>query len=113
MTTFKFLKENYPGVYEAACRAQVNQGNPNYSDDTIIGRIKFGGGFDWDLTPEGDKFWLCICNKQWDIAQKLVPALFSPKSIVKYPSSRLKIFIPDKKENKINKLVQIKVRKIH
>jgi len=62
---------------------QFNQGNPPNLEifEKNVRTPRGGGGFTWDLTPEGDDFWRAvIVDKNWEVFDKKYPQTKNSKS---------------------------------
>ena len=62
---------------------QFNQGNPPNLEvfEKNVKTPRGGGGFTWDLTPEGNDFWIeVISYKNWEVFDKKYPQTKNPKS---------------------------------
>ena len=65
------LKEEYPLVYQ-----RVKEQTYTPSALTFIS-ADVNSALIWDSTTEGSEFWSAVYNKNWDLAKKLEPSLFS------------------------------------
>lgn len=62
---------------------QFNQGNPPNLEvfEKNVKTPRSVGGFSWDITPEGDDFWIeVISYKNWEVFDKKYPQTKNPKS---------------------------------
>jgi hypothetical protein len=88
----KYLKEDYPLVYEAALRNQEIQGNAR-NDNIDIDWSKETSNFNWSETIEKSAFWSYIADQNFEGAKKLQPHLFEdkPDNSLEEIKSKLKV----------------------